>query len=232
MGPDAREGVHHTQVIPQAKPHSMAKKRSSSKSWLKEHRDDPYVQRAQREGYRSRACYKLLELQEKDRLMHPGMTVLDLGSAPGGWSQVATEVLGERGGVIASDILPMDSLAGVTFLQGDFSEQVVFDQILVALNGRRADVVLSDMAPNMSGLSAVDLPRAMYLVELALDLAQRVLVPGGSFVAKIFHGEGFDAFVRDTRQTFGKVLTRKPAASRARSREVYLVARDFRGGGG
>lgn len=210
----------------------MAKKRSSSKSWLKEHRDDPYVQRAQRDGYRSRACYKLLELQEKDGLLRPGMTVLDLGSAPGGWSQVATALLGERGGVIASDILPMDSLPGVTFLQGDFSEPQVFEAILVALGGDRAHVVLSDMAPNMSGVSAVDLPRAMYLVELALDLAQRVLRPGGSFVAKVFHGEGFDALVRDVKQAFGKVATRKPAASRPRSREVYLVARDFLGGGG
>ena len=207
----------------------MPKKRSSSKAWLKEHRDDPYVKQAQRDGYRSRACYKLLELQEKDRLMRPGMTVLDLGSAPGGWSQVATQVLGERGGVIASDILPMDSLAGVTFLLGDFSEQRVFDEILAALDGGRADLVLSDMAPNMSGVSAVDLPRAMYLVELALDLAQQVLLPGGSFVAKIFHGEGFDAVIRDARQAFGRVVTRKPAASRPRSREVYLVARDFHG---
>ena len=207
----------------------MAKKRSSSKAWLKEHRDDPYVQQAQREGYRSRACYKLLELQEKDRLIKPGMTVVDLGSAPGGWSQVAAELVGHRGRVIASDILAMDNLAGVEFIQGDFTEDAVFEQILAAIGDASVDVVVSDMAPNMSGMTAVDQPRAMYLVELALDMARRVLAPGGSFVAKVFHGEGFDELIRDCRESFGKVLTRKPQASRPRSREVYLVARDFRG---
>ena len=207
----------------------MAKKRSSSKAWLKEHRDDPYVQQAQREGYRSRACYKLLELQEKDRLIKPGMTVVDLGSAPGGWSQVAAELVGHRGRVIASDILAMDNLAGVEFIQGDFTEDAVFEQILTAIGDAPVDVVVSDMAPNMSGMTAVDQPRAMYLVELALDMARRVLAPGGSFVAKVFHGEGFDELIRDCRESFGKVLTRKPQASRPRSREVYLVARDFRG---
>jgi 23S rRNA (uridine2552-2'-O)-methyltransferase len=205
----------------------MAKKRSSSKAWLKEHRDDPYVQRARREGYRSRACYKLLEIQEKDRLIHPGMTVLDLGSAPGGWSQVATELLADRGRVIASDILPMDSLPGVTFVQGDFTEQDVFERVLKTLAGDGVDLVLSDMAPNMSGLADVDQPRAMYLVELALDMARRVLAPGGAFVAKIFQGEGFDSLLGDARASFGKVLTRKPGASRSRSREVYLVAKGF-----
>ncbi len=207
----------------------MAKKRSSSKAWLKEHRDDPYVQRAQREGYRSRACYKLLELQEKDRLIRPGMTVVDLGSAPGGWSQVAGELLDHRGRIVASDILPMDALPDVTFIQGDFTEQAVLDRILQALGGESADLVLSDMAPNMSGLSDVDQPRAMYLVELALDMARQVLAPGGSFVAKVFQGEGFDALLRDARAAFGTVSNRKPAASRPRSREVYLVGRDFRG---
>jgi len=205
----------------------MPKKRSSSKAWLKEHREDPYVQRARREGYRSRACYKLLEIQEKDRLIRPGMTVLDLGSAPGGWSQVATELLADRGRVIASDILPMDSLPGVTFIQGDFTEQDVFERVLATLNGDTVDLVLSDMAPNMSGLADVDQPRAMYLVELALDMARRVLAPGGAFVAKIFQGEGFDPLLGDARASFGKVLTRKPGASRSRSREVYLVARGF-----
>jgi len=205
----------------------MAKKRSSSKAWLKEHRDDPYVQRAQREGYRSRACYKLLELQEKDKLIRPGMTVVDLGCAPGGWSQVAGELLKHRGRIVASDILPMDSLPDVTFIQGDFTEQAVVDQILEALGGQPADLILSDMAPNMSGLSDVDQPRAMYLVELALDMARQVLAPGGSFVAKVFQGEGFDAWLRDARTAFGKVSTRKPGASRPRSREVYLVGRDF-----
>ncbi len=206
----------------------MAKKRSSSKAWLKEHRDDPYVQRAQREGYRSRACYKLLELQEKYRLMRPGMTVLDLGSAPGGWSQVAVAQVGDRGRVIASDILPMDSIAGVEFIRGDFTDDEIFRQILDVIGEAPVDLVISDMAPNMSGLNAVDQPRSMYLVELALDLARRVLAPGGSFVAKVFHGEGFEELMREARQHFDKVITRKPRASRPRSREVYLVATGFR----
>lgn len=207
----------------------MAKKKSSSKAWLKEHRDDPYVQQAQREGYRSRACYKLLELQDKDRLIRPGMTVVDLGSAPGGWSQVAADLVGHNGRVVASDILPMDALAGVEFIQGDFTEEHVFDRIMAAVGDQSVDLVVSDMAPNMSGMTAVDQPRSMLLVELALDLARRVLAPGGSFVAKVFQGEGFDALVRDARASFDKVLTRKPQASRPRSREVYLVARGFRG---
>ncbi len=207
----------------------MPKKRSSSKAWLKEHRDDPYVQRAQREGYRSRACYKLLELQDKDRLIKPGMTVVDLGSAPGGWSQVAVGLVGHKGRVIASDILPMDSIAGVEFIQGDFTEDEVFEQILATIGDSPVDLVVSDMAPNMSGLTAVDQPRAMFLVELALDMAGRVLAPGGGFVAKVFQGEGFDALVKDARARFERVVNRKPAASRPRSREVYLVASGFKG---
>ncbi|KZX50337.1 23S rRNA methyltransferase [Halioglobus sp. HI00S01] len=207
----------------------MAKKKSSSKAWLKEHRDDPYVQQAQREGYRSRACYKLLELQAKDRLIRPGMTVVDLGSAPGGWSQVAADLVGHNGRVVASDILHMDNLAGVEFIQGDFTEEAVFEEILAAIGDAPVDLVVSDMAPNMSGVTAVDQPRSMYLVELALDMARNVLAPGGSFVAKVFQGEGFDELFRDTRESFDKVLTRKPKASRPRSREVYLVARGFRG---
>jgi 23S rRNA (uridine2552-2'-O)-methyltransferase len=207
----------------------MAKKRPSSKAWLKEHREDPYVQQAQREGYRSRACYKLLELQEKDKLIRAGMTVLDLGSAPGGWSQVAAARVGEGGIVIATDILPMESLAGVTFIEGDFTEEAVFRQILTALGGKTADLVMSDMAPNMSGVHAVDQPRAMYLAELALDMARQVLAPGGAFVAKLFHGEGFDEVYRAARASFLKVLTRKPKASRPRSSEVYMVAKGFRG---
>ena len=195
---------------------------------MKEHREDPYVQRAQREGYRSRACYKLLEIQEKDRVIGPGMTILDLGSAPGGWSQVAVALVGHRGRVIASDILPMDSLAGVEFIEGDFTSDDVFGQILDAIGDSRVDLVISDMAPNMSGVNAVDQPRSIYLVELALDMARRVLAPGGTFVTKVFQGEGFDEIFRATRDSFGKVLTRKPKASRPRSREVYLVARDFR----
>jgi 23S rRNA (uridine2552-2'-O)-methyltransferase len=207
----------------------MAKKKSSSKSWLREHHNDPYVQRAQKEGYRSRACYKLLEIQEKDRLIKPGMTVVDLGSAPGGWSQVAGRLVGHKGRVVASDILPMDSLEGVTFIQGDFTEEAVFDEILVAIDNQPVDLVISDMAPNMSGVSAVDQPRSMYLVELALDMARQVLAPRGTFVTKVFQGEGFEELMRDTRDSFAKVLTRKPAASRPRSREVYLVAKEFRG---
>lgn len=207
----------------------MTKKRPSSKAWLKEHRDDPYVQQAQREGYRSRACYKLIELQGKDKFMRPGMTVLDLGSAPGGWSQVAVARVGDQGKVIASDILPMDSLAGVAFIEGDFTEEHVFDAIISALDGTLVDVVISDMSPNMSGVSAVDQPRSIYLVELALDMAQKVLTSGGTFVAKVFHGEGFDQVFQATKGSFLKVLTRKPKASRPRSREVYMVAKGFRG---
>jgi 23S rRNA (uridine2552-2'-O)-methyltransferase len=157
------------------------------------------------------------------------MTVLDLGSAPGGWSQVAVARVGDQGKVIASDILPMDSLAGVAFIEGDFTEEHVFDAIISALDGTLVDVVISDMSPNMSGVSAVDQPRSIYLVELALDMAQKVLTPGGTFVAKVFHGEGFDQVFQATKGSFLKVLTRKPKASRPRSREVYMVAKGFRG---
>jgi len=207
----------------------MAGKKSSSRAWLRERRDDPYVRRAQREGYRSRACYKLLAIQDKDRIIRPGMTVVDLGAAPGGWSQVTARLVGRKGKVIASDILPMDALEGVTFVQGDFAEDEVLGRIFAAIAERPVDLVISDMAPNMSGMNAVDQPRSMYLVELALDLARRALRPGGSFLSKVFQGEGFDELLRDARGAFGKVMTRKPAASRPRSREVYLLARDFRG---
>lgn len=210
---------------------AMAKKKSSSKAWLKEHRDDPYVQQAQRDGYRSRASYKLLEIQEKDSLIRPGMTLLDLGSAPGGWSQVAAELVGHSGRVIASDILPMDTLAGVEFIAGDFTEDEVFERILDAIGDASVELVISDMAPNLSGLSAVDQPRAMYLVELAVDMARQVLIPGGGLVAKVFQGEGFDELMRDVKGCFASVVTRKPRASRPRSREVYLVAKGYRGGG-
>jgi 23S rRNA (uridine2552-2'-O)-methyltransferase len=205
----------------------MAKKRSSSRAWLREHREDPYVQRALKEGYRSRACYKLQEINERDRLIRPGMTVLDLGSAPGGWSQVAAELVGGSGRVIASDLLPMDSLADVEFIQGDFTEDEIFDRIVAAIGPAPVHVVLSDMAPNMCGLVAVDQPRSMYLVELAVDMATRTLAPGGSLVAKVFHGEGFEQLMSLVRGHFNKVLTRKPKASRPRSREVYLVASGF-----
>ncbi len=202
----------------------MARKRSSSKAWLREHREDPFVQRARREGYRSRACYKLLELQERDRIIRPGMTVVDLGSAPGGWSQVAAELVGRAGRVVASDLLPMDSLGGVTFIRGDFTEDSVFEVICGELGGKGADVVLSDMAPNMSGMAAVDQPRAMLLAELALDFSQRMLRSGGAFVCKVFQGQDFDALLATARAGFEQVHARKPAASRPRSREVYLVA--------
>ena len=207
----------------------MSKKKGSSKRWMKEHFDDHYVQQSQRDGYRSRACYKLIELNDKDKLIKPGMTVVDLGSAPGGWSQVAAELVGDHGRVVASDILPMDSLAGVDFVQGDFTEQAVFDAIMALIGDEPVGLVISDMAPNMSGMNAVDQPAAMYLVELALDMARQVLAPGGGFAAKVFQGEGFDAFMQDLRSSFQTVVTRKPSASRARSREVYLVGRGFKG---
>jgi 23S rRNA (uridine2552-2'-O)-methyltransferase len=206
----------------------MGKKKSSSRAWLKEHHDDPFVQRAQREGYRSRAVYKLIEINEKDRLIQPGMSVLDLGSAPGGWSQVAGVWVGDRGRVLASDILPMDHLPNVTFIQGDFTEQETYDQLMQALSGRRLDVVISDMSPNMSGLAAVDQPRAMYLVELATDLALRALSPGGAMLTKVFQGEGFEEWFRQIRERFERVITRKPSASRPRSREVYVVAKGLK----
>lgn len=200
----------------------------TSKGWLKEHFDDHYVKQAQKDGYRSRASYKLLEIQEKDRLLRPGMTVLDLGSAPGGWSQVASRLIGEKGRIIASDILPMDSIADVVFIQGDFTEDEVFEAILGAIGGQPVDLVISDMAPNMSGVRAADQAAAMYLCELALDLASKVLRPGGDFLIKVFHGEGFDAYLRDVRSRFEKVQMRKPASSRDRSREQYLLARGMR----
>ena len=206
----------------------MAKSKSSHR-WLREHFNDPYVKQSQKDGYRSRASYKLLELQEKDRLIRPGMTVIDLGAAPGGWSQVAAGLVGARGRVLASDILPMDALADVQFVQGDFTEQAVLERLLALLEGAGADLVISDMAPNMSGVTAVDQPKSMYLVELALDLARQVLKPGGAFVAKVFQGEGFDPLFRDLRAAFARVVTRKPGASRPRSREVYLVASGFKG---
>ncbi len=207
----------------------MAKKSGSSKRWLKEHFDDEYVLRAQREGYRSRACYKLLELHQKDKLFKPGMTVVDLGSAPGGWSQVAVQLVGDHGRVVASDILPMDSIAGVDFVQGDFTEQQVFDSIMNLVGNEPVDLVISDMAPNLSGMAAVDQPQSMYLVELALDMARQVLKPGGTFVAKVFQGEGFEPLLKDMRTSFNSVLSRKPAASRARSREIYQVGKGFKG---
>jgi 23S rRNA (uridine2552-2'-O)-methyltransferase len=195
----------------------------SSQRWLREHFDDHWVAKAQAEGYRSRASFKLLEIDEKDRLFRPGMTVLDLGAAPGGWSQVAARQMGDVGTVIASDILPMEPIAGVTFIEGDFREDDVFRELLNVLDGRPVDLVLSDMAPNMSGNRAVDQPRAMYLAELALEMAREVLAEDGRLLVKAFQGEGIDAYRKAFRDTFTRVVTRKPAASRPRSPEVYLL---------
>ena len=206
----------------------MARSKSSGR-WLKEHFDDQYVKQAQKDGYRSRASYKLLEIQEKDRIMRPGMTVIDLGSAPGGWSQVTSRVIGDQGVLIASDILHMDSIADVTFIQGDFTEDSVYQEILSAVNNRPVDLVISDMAPNMSGIRTADQASAMFLCELALDLATKVLKPGGDFLIKIFQGEGFDSYLKTVREQFDKVQMRKPASSRDRSREQYLLARGYRG---
>lgn len=201
----------------------------TSQNWLREHFNDPYVKMAQKDGYRSRASYKLLEIQEKDRILRPGNTVIDLGAAPGGWSQVTSRVLGDKGRLIASDILEMDSIPDVTFIQGDFTDESVLAQILEAVGNHPVDLVISDMAPNMSGVKLADQARAMYLCELALDLAGQVLRPGGDFLIKIFQGEGFDVYHKQVRTMFDKVQMRKPLSSRDRSREQYLLARGFRG---
>lgn len=206
----------------------MARSKTSL-GWLKEHFNDPYVKKAQKDGYRSRASYKLLEIQEKYRLIRPGMSVIDLGAAPGGWSQVTSRLIGGQGRLIASDILEMDSIPDVTFIQGDFTQDEVLAQILEAVGGTHVDLVISDMAPNMSGTPEVDIPKAMFLCELALDLATRVLKPGGDFVIKIFQGEGFDVYLKDARKKFDKVTMIKPDSSRDRSREQYLMARGYRG---
>ncbi|MGB2427798.1 MAG: 23S rRNA (uridine(2552)-2'-O)-methyltransferase RlmE [Alteromonas sp.] len=208
----------------------MTKKKhsASSKRWLKEHFDDQYVQKAQKLGLRSRAVFKLEAIQEKDRLIKPGMTVVDLGAAPGGWSQLSADLVGQKGQVIACDILAMDPLAGVDFLQGDFREEAVLDALLNRIGGNNVDIVLSDMAPNMSGNPSVDQARSMYLCELALDMCHSVLKPNGAFVIKVFQGEGFDEFYRNVKSAFKVIKTRKPDSSRARSREVYLVATGYK----
>ncbi|MGD9597860.1 MAG: 23S rRNA (uridine(2552)-2'-O)-methyltransferase RlmE [Steroidobacteraceae bacterium] len=206
----------------------MARRTKSSAGWLREHFTDPYVKRAHAEGWRSRAVFKLEEIDRKERLLAPGMVVLDLGAAPGAWSQYARRKVGRGGRVIASDILAMERIEGVEFLQGDFRDEAVFAQLLELVPGRGVDVVLSDIAPNMSGTDAIDQPRSMYLCELALDMAGRVLKPGGSALIKTFQGAGFQEFVASARRQFGKVKFAKPAASRARSAELYLLARDYR----
>ena len=205
----------------------MAKSKSS-KQWLAEHFDDHYVKLAQQRGLRSRSAFKLLELQEKYRLVRPGMTVVDLGAAPGGWCQVLQPLVGPQGRVIALDVLAMEPLQGVRFIQGDFTEDEPLHELEAALGGDLADLVLSDMAPNMSGMATVDQARIMYLAELALDFVKSRLKPGGDFVVKLFQGTDFDGYVRDVRNLFAKVQIVKPKASRPRSREVYLLARGRR----
>ena len=200
----------------------MARTKSSSR-WLQEHFDDPYVLKAQKEGWRSRAIYKLQELDEKDKLFHAGMVVVDLGAAPGGWSQWASQQVGQLGHVFALDILPVEPYAGVSFIQGDFREDDVYQNLIKALGGRDVDLVMSDMAPNMSGNKAVDIPRAMHLVELTLELAEQVLKPGGNVVMKVFQGDGYEDLLKQLKSGYEKVLTRKPKASRPRSKEIYLL---------
>lgn len=208
----------------------MANKKHSASStrWLKEHFDDPYVHEAQKRGYRSRAVFKLEEIQQKDKLVKPGMNVVDLGAAPGSWSQYLAQQLGDRGEVIACDILPMDPLAGVAFLQGDFREEAVLNALLKRIDGKNIDVVFSDMAPNMSGNMSIDQSGSMYLVELALDMCHQVLKKDGAFAVKVFQGEGFEQFVQSVRECFKTVKIRKPKASRPRSREVYIVATGYK----
>ena len=205
------------------------KRSKSSRRWLDEHVNDPYVKQAQKDGLRSRASYKLIELDEKDRLIRPGMLIMDLGSAPGGWSQIAGRMVGDQGWVIATDILPMDSLENVDFIQGDFTDDKVFQQLLDMLDGRQPDLVISDIAPNISGVAVADQAAAMYLVELTLDMVRQVLKPGGNYVVKVFQGDGSDQFLKDMRTSFDKVMIRKPDASRSRSREVYMVGKGFKG---
>ena len=205
----------------------MARSKSSQR-WLKSHFDDEYVKRAQREGYRSRAVYKLEEIQQKDRLIRPGMTLIDLGAAPGGWSQYAARLLAGKGRIIALDILPMEPLDGVEFLQGDFTEDEPLDLLMETLGGERVDLVMSDMAPNISGMGAVDQPRSMYLAELATDFAGNVLRKSGDLLFKAFQGEGFDDLIRTLRAQYRLVRIRKPRASRPKSREVYVLARHYR----
>jgi 23S rRNA (uridine2552-2'-O)-methyltransferase len=199
-------------------------KTSSSVRWMNEHLKDEFVKKAQKEGYRSRAAYKLLEIIDKDQIIKSGFKVLDLGAAPGGWSQVAIKIVGKKGQVIATDILPIESIVNVEFLQGDFTEEKLYEKLLSLTKEQKINVVLSDMAPNMSGQISIDQPKSIYLAELALDMATKVLSHNGHFVVKIFQGDGFDIFIQNTRKKFKKVVIRKPKASRPRSKEVYLIA--------
>jgi 23S rRNA (uridine2552-2'-O)-methyltransferase len=206
----------------------VSKPRRSAGSWRERQERDPWVARARAEGWRSRAVYKLQQIDGKEKLLKPGIVCVDLGAAPGGWSQYVVETLGDKARVIALDLLPMDALPYVEFIQGDFREDDVLEELESRLGDTQADLVMSDMAPNISGNRSVDQPRSMYLVELALDVCDRILKPGGNFVCKLFQGDGTDAFIAAARQKFGRVRVMKPDASRAGSREVYLVARNYR----
>ena len=205
----------------------MPKRTKSSARWLAEHASDEFVKRAKAEGWRSRAVFKLAEIQERERLLKPGIRCVDLGAAPGGWSQYAARIVGASSRIVATDILPMDAIPGVEFVQGDFREAAVLELVLNRVGNAKVDLVLSDMAPNMAGIDAVDQPRSMYLAELALEFADRVLAPGGDLLVKLFQGEGFDQIIRDVRRRYGRVVTKKPKASRTRSPEIYLLARQF-----
>jgi 23S rRNA (uridine2552-2'-O)-methyltransferase len=206
----------------------MPKRSKSSARWLAEHANDEFVKRAQREGWRSRAVFKLAEIQQSERLLRPGIRCVDLGAAPGGWSQYAARLLGGTGRIVATDILPMDAIPGVEFVLGDFREESVLEQVMSFVGAEKVDLVLSDMAPNMAGIDAVDQPRSMHLAELALEFAERVLAPGGDALVKLFQGAGFDQVIKDARRRYGRVVTKKPKASRTRSPEIYLLARQFR----
>ena len=203
-------------------------KSKSSKRWLGERSQDEYVKKSKREGYRSRASFKLLEIQKKDRFIKRGMTVVDLGSAPGGWSQVAKNLVGDQGKVFASDILPMEPIPGVNFIQGDFTKKSVLEQLTAEIRGGLVDLVISDMAPNITGMKAIDQPNSIHLAELAFDLSRSILSEGAYFLVKMFEGEGSEAFKKLLSREFTRVKVRKPTASRARSREFYLLAEDFR----
>ena len=206
----------------------MTKRSKSSARWLAEHESDPYVKRAREEGWRSRAAFKLEEIQRTDRLLRPGITVVDLGAAPGGWSQYAARLLAGNGRVVALDVLEMPALPGVEFIQGDFTEQAVLERLEAALGGARVDLVMSDMAPNMMGISDVDHDRSMYLVDLAVEFASKTLRPGGDLLMKVFQGREFQPLLARLRKEFDTVKLRKPVASRARSSEVYVLARGYR----
>ena len=199
------------------------KRTKTSKSWMTEHVNDPFVQRAKSEGWRARAAYKLMEIDDKDKLIRPGMVVVDLGAAPGSWSQVAIKRVGESGRVFALDLLPMEPIGGVEFMQGDFHDEVFVERFEEMLRGRHVDLVMSDIAPNISGIPSSDQARSIYLAELALDFAQKHLTIGGRFLVKVFQGEGFDTFRKQMESDFKSVLVRKPQASRGRSSEVYLL---------